>query len=200
MDYIWCPDCNANMGFVELNQHSYWPEDGLRVVHKFGYCLKCRRPAVLEYIEVDDGQFDRTQVLPALGGSLDFPIPRRIADSYEEAVRCHATGSWHATAVMVGRALEALGKEFDPNAGTLFDGLRRMKAAGVISDEVAHWGDELRFLRNIGAHSTDHAVTAQDARDAVDFLNAIVEILYHLRPKFQAMQARRHARSGTTPS
>ncbi len=199
MDYIWCPDCNANMGFVEIAQHSYWLEDGLRVVCKFGHCIKCRRPAQLEYTEVGAGEFERAQTLPPLGMAIDFPLPRRIADSYQEAVRCLATGSWHATAVMVGRTLEAVGKAFDSNAGTLFDGLKRMKAAGVISDELATWGDELRFLRNVGAHSTDDVVTQQDARDAVDFLNAIVETLYRLRPKFQAMRDRRHARKPTPP-
>lgn len=51
--------------------------------------------------------------------------------------------------------------------------------------------DELRFIGNLGAHPTDDVVSPLDAREALDFLVAIVETIYVFRPKFQAMKARR---------
>jgi hypothetical protein len=101
---------------------------------------------------------------------------------------------------MVRRTLEAIGKEFDPKARRLFDGLRAMKDRGAISEELLQWGDQLRFLGNIGAHPTADVVTPEDGRDALEFLNAIAETIYHLRPKFQAMHKRRGERPETADS
>ena len=94
-------------------------------------------------------------------------------------------------AVMVRRTLEAIAREFDPDAKTLFKGLHAMKVKGLISEELSQWGDALRFIGNLGAHPTDDEVTKDDAQDAMEFLKAIVETIYDLRPKFKEMVARR---------
>ena len=70
-----------------------------------------------------------------------------------------------------------------------------MKEGGIISDELARWGNELRFIGNMGAHPTDDVPTNEDAEDALDFLQAIVETLYVLRLKFQIMHDRRRKAS-----
>ncbi len=120
-------------------------------------------------------------------------LPPKVDESFREALRCEAAGAPLATAVMVRRTLEAIGREFAADAKplTLFKALHAMKDKGLISDELAQWGDALRFIGNIGAHPTDEVVTGLDAREALDFLVAIVETIYVLRPKFQAMKARR---------
>ncbi len=38
---------------------------------------------------------------------------------------------------------------------------------------------------------TDEPISRQDAEEALDFLQAILELLYYMRPKFQHMKARR---------
>lgn len=58
-----------------------------------------------------------------------------------------------------------------------------MKDNGLISEELLEWSNELRVLRNLGAHATSEKITGQDANEAIDFLQAILETLYHLRPK-----------------
>jgi hypothetical protein len=74
-----------------------------------------------------------------------------------------------------------------------------MKEKGLISEELSQWGDELRFIGNIGAHPTDDVVTELDSKEALEFLEAIVETIYHLRPKFQAMRLRRARGSENKP-
>lgn len=66
-----------------------------------------------------------------------------------------------------------------------------LRAQGVISNELSSWGHELRFLGNVGAHPRDVHVTRLDAEEAIEFLEAIIETIFHLRPKFQAMRDRR---------
>ncbi|MEQ1568030.1 MAG: DUF4145 domain-containing protein [Myxococcota bacterium] len=122
---------------------------------------------------------------------LGFQLPTKVKESYDEALRCDEAGANIATAVMVRRTLEAVVFEFDPKSRTLFEALKELKGKGVISDELLRWAHGLRFLGNIGAHPTADVVSDEDANDALDFLQAILETLYHFRPRFQAMQARR---------
>jgi len=122
---------------------------------------------------------------------VDAVLPPKVDESFREAMQCEVAGAPLATAVMVRRTLEAIGREFAPDAKPLFRALHAMKDKGLISDELAQWGDALRFIGNIGAHPTDEVVTALDAREALDFLIAIVETIYVLRPKFHAMKVRR---------
>jgi hypothetical protein len=50
----------------------------------------------------------------------------------------------------VRRTLEAIGRTFDGEARTLAKVLQTMKMQGLISEELAQWGDALRFIGNIG--------------------------------------------------
>jgi hypothetical protein len=131
--------------------------------------------------------------------TVTVTLPPKVDQSFREALRCELAGAPLAAAVMVRRTLEAIGLEFAPNTKPLFKALHVMKDKGLISDELAQWGDALRFIGNIGAHPTGEVVAAQDAREALDFLQAIVETIYVLRPKFQAMKARREKESRAPP-
>jgi hypothetical protein len=94
---------------------------------------------------------------------------------------------------MVGRTLEAVCKEFEPTTRTVYDGLKSLHAKGFISNELLEWATELRVLRNLGAHATNEKIDVLDATGALDFLQAILEILYDLRPKFEQFKKRRKA-------
>lgn len=113
--------------------------------------------------------------------------------SYKEALRCEEAEAWLACVVMVGRTLEAISREHFPSdkALTTFSGINRLHDEGIISDQLKTWADELRVLRNIGAHATPNQVSEADAREAVDFLKAILENVYDLTPKFEAFKQRR---------
>ncbi len=73
----------------------------------------------------------------------------------------------------------------------LTKGLKALLAEGKISAELWEWSDALRFLRNIGAHPSNDRISRDDAEDAFNLLQAILETLYHLRPKFEQMKVRR---------
>jgi len=66
-----------------------------------------------------------------------------------------------------------------------------MYSKGLISQELLDWANELRVLRNLGAHATNERIDVLDATGALDFLQAILEILYDLRPKFEEFKRRR---------
>jgi hypothetical protein len=122
---------------------------------------------------------------------LDTTCPALVRESYDEAVRSEGARAYMAAAVMVRRCLEAVCKEYDATCKTVFSGLQDMLENGVISEELMSWSTELRVIGNKGAHATPEKITRQEAKEAIDFLQAILEILYDLRPKFKQIQERK---------
>ena len=161
-----CPNCDQLASLSRIGGHSL-VEDGVgEVEYIFGSCVRCGTPALVEEYPHADGT-GTIQHFPSAPKTLDVELPRRVKLSYREALQCATARAYIATAVMVRRTLEAVGKEFKPDARGLADGLKAMQAQGVISAEVFAWGEELRFLGNIGAHPTDDEITAQDATDSI---------------------------------
>jgi hypothetical protein len=165
-------------------------------------CRNCRQPIMVQswesaYDPADKSNEFRT-IYPRDKGSareLHFDVPKQILSSYNEAVKCETSEAWNACAVMVGRALEAVAKGYDTRVRTIATGIKKMHNAGVISSELFEWANELRFLRNIGAHASEVNVEEADAHEALDFLQAILETIYHLRPMFQKRKAKRNIES-----
>jgi hypothetical protein len=87
--------------------------------------------------------------------------------------------------------LEAVAKEFDPSNKVLATALREMLKNGIISQDIFDWANELRIVRNLAAHAQGDRISREDAVEGLDFAQAILEILYELRPKFDEMKKRR---------
>lgn len=67
-----------------------------------------------------------------------------------------------------------------------------MKDAGHIDGRLAEWATTLRGVRNAGAHyDVKTPITAQDAEDSVAFSEALLDYLYVLTARFEALKARR---------
>jgi hypothetical protein len=172
------------------------PDDGPPTEYTFAHCASCAKPAVFVREDMGDG-FDKDnyyRVYPAQERHIGYSLPDIVRQSYEEAVRCESAKTWTACVVMVGRTLEAVGKEFESSTRSVFEGLKSMHSKGLISQELLDWANELRVLRNLGAHATNERVDYFDATGALDFLQAILEILYDLRPKFEKFK-QRHAKA-----
>lgn len=191
MRSFYCGNCRFWVGLVKLAVHSVTGDDTLEHTYVFGHCIRCGSPGILdEFQRYLDGP-ETSQLYPS-SRTVSSPLPPKVRESYEEAIRCEQAGVPIATAVMVRRTLEAIGRSFSPSSRTLYQGLERMAESGAISAEMKEWGDALRFLGNISAHpADDDAVTREEAREAMEFLDAIVETIYRLRPRFEAMKARR---------
>lgn len=169
------------------------PDEGPPTEYTFAYCSNCGKPSLFYREDMGDG-FDKDsyyRLYPAQERHIGYRLPEVVRQSYEEAVRCESARSWMACVVMVGRTLEAVCKEFDPGARSILKGLKSMYDKGIISQELLDWANELRVLRNLGAHATSEPINRTDAKSALDFLQAIIEILYDLRPKFEDFRRRR---------
>jgi Domain of unknown function (DUF4145) len=199
-----CTSCADPRKFARL--YGYVPpHEGIRTEYTLWYCEVCKSVALFSREDPGDGFKEAYYRLwPIHSRHIGFPLPEIVRESYEEAVKCENSKAYLAAVVMVRRALEAVTKEYEPTARTLHAGIRAMLARGIISQELSDWGNQLRVIGNLGAHATSEKIDRQDAIEAIDFLQAMLEILYDLRPKFDKMRARRAADTpspitGTTP-
>ncbi len=201
----YCNVCNGTRVLDVKGIYHYTPRDTtgeyvpeIQEVAVLGACTECHQPVLASSWEsLDDPDYHASEyhvLYPRDKGSkrkLKFSLPKIITKSYDEAVRCENSKAWNACAVMVGRALEAVAKDYDPKVKTIATGIEKMHEAGAISSELLEWANALRFLRNIGAHASPTDVEELDARESLDFLQAILETIYHLRPMFEKMKKRR---------
>jgi len=111
-----------------------------------------------------------------------------------EARKCFEAGAFLATAVMVRRAIEGFCADQGANHKTLHRSLRELVQRNVIDERLLEWAEGLRVLGNVGAHFTDHAaVSKQDASDALDLIEAMLDYVYVFTAKFEQFKSRRDA-------
>lgn len=123
-------------------------------------------------------------------------VPSGIAATFREAHHTMENGSFLAAALMCRRVLELLCKHFKVKGVNLKQQIDALHAAGVVDDRLRAWAHVLRDDGNSAAHDedADTNITAEDARELVDFTDAILEYVFVLRARFDAFQARRAAR------
>lgn len=198
--YFLCRTCkkNSKLKVIAKYKATDTDHDGTPLYNILYYFCACEFCSFVSLIEEDPllaasplDSSPKFAIYPVEKRYLNFSLPELVKQSFDEAVGCERGGLHLATVVFVGRALEAAIADISEKQTSFFEGLRELKEKGSISKEIFEWGNELRVLRNIGAHPTKETVTSADAREAMDFLQAILEIFYHLRPKFKLMKQRR---------
>ena len=115
---------------------------------------------------------------------IDFDasnLPPRILASLEEAVKCHASGCYRASALMVRRTLEELcedKKAFGPN---LKARVAALSAVAIIPTELLNAADELRILGNDAAHieAKDYdKIGEEEAELAIELAKELLKAVY----------------------
>jgi hypothetical protein len=197
----YCDNCEAHKSFKPLRVHEL-RDEGYSSEFTFASCEACDHPVVFQRDDYGFGDGfnddEYLRVYPPHERSITFHLPSIVRESYEEAIRCESHKIYIACVVMIGRTLEAVTNEHAPDERGMFNGLKKMAQDGTISQEIYQWADVLRWMRNVGAHPTAQKVSRVDASEALDFLQAILETVYYMRPKFNAMKARRDSRSNTS--
>lgn len=129
---------------------------------------------------------------------LSHAVPHALRDEFAEARKCFEAKAYGATVVMVRRTLEGTCAEQGSSKRTLAESLKDLQTQGKIDGFLAEWADLLRVVGNEGAHFTTNKVSAQDAEDALDFAEALVDHLYVLRARFDDFKSRQQNRTKKT--
>jgi hypothetical protein len=95
---------------------------------------------------------------------------------------------------MCGKTLEAVCVLLGEDNGTLERRLRRLRDTGKIEAKLYDWANALRLVRNDAAHDLSAPVSKDDARDCVEFVEAILVYVFTLDRKFPGVRKTAQAR------
>lgn len=68
-----------------------------------------------------------------------------------------------------------------------------------IDRKIYEWGEALRKHRNIGAHASAENISREDAKDLLDFAEAICEYIFVLNQKYTEFK-KRQTKKTSSPS
>ncbi|MGK5444628.1 DUF4145 domain-containing protein [Micromonospora sp. URMC 105] len=126
---------------------------------------------------------------------LSLDVPTELRREFEEARTCFEAKAYTAAVVMVRRTLEGIGVDNEITERPLARQIERMKSEGLIDQSIAEWADSLRVLGNQGAHYTGRQVSREDANDAIDFAEALLDHIYVYKKRFEEFKKRNVAKS-----
>jgi len=206
---VYCPDCNVKVEAIEICRGSSAAERDLSVLvvdevdrpirvssYSVLLCRRCQNPFLRreDFYEVP-GEFEtRTAdvvLYPNQAGRLGEGIPAAVLRTYEQALRCYASSLFDASALMSRKCLESVCATLSAEGRTLHAKLDAMQRAAQIDGRLAEWAHGVRVIGNDAAHGTDQEVTQEDARDAIDFMEAVLTYVFVLNTRFEAFQKRR---------
>lgn len=114
-------------------------------------------------------------------------VPKAIHDSYKEAKRVEKH-SPTAFAILIRKSLEYLCKEQSAEGKNLKEQIDDLAKKGIIPATLARMASALRYFGNIGAHSSDIKIGAQEARTMDDFFVAVIEYVYIAPEKLEKLK------------
>jgi hypothetical protein len=196
-----CPDCNSIVEAEIIFEYRYGIEhiDELQcegTIIKLAKCLNCEKPILLSeyFIEIEDNYFSQggVQLYPDKEPNFVANAPKTIIKPYREAIKCFRASAYEACVIMCRKGIEAICYDKGETKGGLINKLKNLRDKGFLEDTFYNWSNELREIGNLGAHSHDVEITIQDAKDTLEFFEALILYLYHLVDKYNELLKRKN--------
>lgn len=167
-------------------------EGGLRLYHLLAMCPQCSGPILAETTECGPDEHSPPAVkFPAPGMKTDPTWPAVLVARFSEAESCLRVRAYNAAAVMCRRTMEQVCSELTATGRNLYEQLADLRQRGILDPNLLEWANGLRALGNVGAHAGSEDVTAQDARDSLEFARAVIDYVFAYKRKFEEFKARR---------
>lgn len=159
-------------------------------------CPRCQGPLLIGQLDLSGGgDFDEPyRLYPPQDTRVNPALPQPIRASYGEALACMKARAYTAAAIMCRKTLEGICAEHGAIARNLGSGLKELKDKGLIENRLYEWADALRISGNEAAHGVTVVISAEDARDIVEFTSALLEYVFTFRDKFEQFKTRRASR------
>lgn len=205
---VFCPECNIQVearviceGSGGFSSSALSPEDEVDVeyygdTYSVALCRRCNSPFLIKQSRYGvPGEFEtitsESVIFPQLSCLPLEGIPDSVQRAYEQAHKCYSASSYEACALMCRRCLEALCKSFSISEKSLQKKLDALSGAGIIDKRLTQWAHGIRAIGNEAAHDTEIELSKDDARDALDFTEALLMYVFALNARFTAFQRRR---------
>lgn len=154
-------------------------------------CPNCERPLLTD----DDDLFGQFVLYPPEDNRVNPGLPVPLKSAYSEAIACFKSKAYTATVIMCRKTLEGICVEHGVKGNNLVSSLKELKDKGVIENRLYEWADALRISGNEATHDVTVIVSSEDARDILEFTNALLEYVFTFRDKFEEFKKRRAAKN-----
>ncbi len=157
--------------------YRYQPEEGYK--YELLLCLACKEVTLRKYFEADyaDPEEVTIETLYPSAKSRLSGLPYRIQNAYQISLKVRVIDA-NAYAVLLGRILEMVCEDRKATGKNLFSKLQDLAAKGEIPAKLVGVADNLRHLRNVGAHASLGELTKDEIPILDDLCRAILECVY----------------------
>jgi hypothetical protein len=190
-----CTRCEAVVNAELIASYELEGDGALPYNYCFLKCPKCERP----FLADNDEFFGPIRLYPPQDDRINPLLPDPLKDAYREAISCFKSKAYTATAIMCRKTLEGICVEHKAKGSNLVASLKDLKDKGVIENRLYEWADALRISGNEAAHDVSVTISAEDARDILEFTNALLEYIFTFRDKFEEFKKRREGKVKSKP-
>jgi hypothetical protein len=172
-------------------------------VYYVAMCRRCSSPFLIKESRFGvPGEFEtvtETQVLYPTENRLPLDgVPAGVRRAYEQAKQSFIAFLYEPCALICRRCLEAACKHLGAKGRDLNARLEALEASGFVDSRMIRWGHGIRLLGNEAAHDPESVVSVEDARDVLEFTEALLIYIFALNYRFSLFEARRNkSRPGT---
>ncbi|WP_288065438.1 DUF4145 domain-containing protein [Herbaspirillum sp.] len=194
---IECTHCRQYVEAQEIGSYSrYFDGKAPSRLYTLLSCLTCREPILVAQANVgniaEGDKWDTPFIVFPQGDLRVNPrSPPEIQSAFEEACACYRTQAYTASAIMCRKTLEGICAVHGVEERNLSASLRKLKELALIDDQLFEWSDALRVVGNEAAHGVGIVVSQADAKDAIEFTNAILDYLFSYKDRFEQFMRRR---------
>ena len=119
--------------------------------------------------------------------------PKDIGRYWVQAQRSLEGKNWDAAAVMARSAVQLALRHHNAVGKNLYQEIDDLAGKGILPPVMKDWSHEVRELGNDSAHPTPASsagTESNDAKDVVQFLSTLLQMLYDLPHKIEQYRAR----------
>ena len=176
-----CADCRNFVdaqrqgGFERLSDGS-----GPSSLYSLLSCPKCGSPIVVRQTNIgnmaEGDKWDRPHLIfPTSDLRVNPKAPIEIRSAFDEACNCYRAAAFTASAIMCRKTLEGICSVHGVTERSLAGSLKKMNEQKLIDDRLFEWSDLLRMAGNEAAHGVGLSIQQTDAKDILEFTNAIMD-------------------------
>lgn len=205
---VFCPKCNILVnapviasGNTKLRSSALSPEDIPDAEYEcdryyVAVCRRCGSPFLIREarfgIPAEFETLTERQVLYPTETRLPLEgVPASVRRAYDQAKQSFTASLYEPCALMCRRCLEATCKFLGANGRDLNARLEALAASGRVDTRMIKWGHGIRLLGNEAAHDPESKVSVEDARDVLEFTEALLIYIFALNHRYTQFERRR---------
>jgi hypothetical protein len=189
---VFCKDCDHKVDSKVLGVYEYHDAaEGPPTRMTFLQCSRCGHPILVREEERWEDMWSAPETVYPSGGAPTNPeLPERLQLTLQEVRRCYQAKAYTATAMLCRKTIETLCVDRGVKEKNLATALEKMRDSSLIDGSLFDWADGLRLAGNRAAHDVNSDISWEDARDLVEFTEALLEYVIVFREKFARYKER----------